>query len=236
MFRKATNLIKEMAAMKNDLALRHDVLSELDWDPRFDSRDIGVAVKNGVVALSGHVGSYAQRQAAQEAAQSIASVKAVANDIVIELSTDTQRSDAEVAEAAIQALNNHISVPANDIKVLVQNGWVTLEGQVAVWYQKNAAEQALGNLHGVKGVVNNINIRNHACAADVKKKIEEALRRHAQLDAQNIVVNATDGTVTLEGHVSSWLERQQAEVAAWQAPGVSRVIDNLSMRPSSRTC
>jgi osmotically-inducible protein OsmY len=222
-----------MAAMKNDLALRHDVLSELDWDPRFDSRNIGVAVKNGVVALSGHVGSYAERRAAQDAVQSIAGVKAVANDIVIELPFDTQRTDAEVAEAALQALKNHISVPANDIRVLVQNGWVTLEGEVALWYQKNAAEGALSNLHAVKGIVNNISLRNHACAPDVKKKIEDALRRHAELDAQNIVVKTTDGTVTLEGHVSSWLERQQAEMAAWQARGVSRVIDNLSMRPSS---
>lgn len=220
--------------MKNDLALRHDVLSELDWDPRFDSRNIGVAVKNGVVSLNGHVGSYAERRAAQEAVQSIAGVQAVANDLVVELASDTQRPDAEIAEAALQALKNHISVPATDIKLVVQNGWVILEGEVAVWYQKNAAEDALAGLHGVKGILNQINIRNRACAPDVKKKIEDALRRHAELDAQNIVVKTADGTVTLEGHVSSWLERQQAEIAAWQAPGVSRVINNLSMRPSSR--
>jgi osmotically-inducible protein OsmY len=223
-----------MAAMKNDLALRHDVLSELDWDPRFDSRNIGVAVKNGVVSLNGHVGSYAERRAAQEAVQSIAGVQAVANDLVVELASDTQRPDAEIAEAALQALKNHISVPAKDIKLVVQNGWVILEGEVAVWYQKNAAEDALAGLHGVKGILNQINIRNRACAPDVKKKIEDALRRRAELDAQNIVVRTADGTVTLEGHVSSWLERQQAEIAAWQAPGVSRVINNLSMRPSSR--
>lgn len=220
--------------MKNDLALRHDVLSELDWDPRFDSRNIGVAVKNGVVSLNGHVGSYAERRAAQEAVQSIAGVQAVANDLVVELASDTQRPDAEIAEAALQALKNHISVPATDIKLVVQNGWVILEGEVAVWYQKNAAEDALAGLHGVKGILNQINIRNRVCAPDVKKKIEDALRRHAELDAQNIVVKTADGTVTLEGHVSSWLERQQAEIAAWQAPGVSRVINNLSMRPSSR--
>jgi osmotically-inducible protein OsmY len=222
-----------MAEMKNDLALRHDVLSELDWDPRFDSRNIGVAVKNAVVALSGQVGSYAERRAAQEAVQAIAGVKAVANDLVIELPFDTQRTDPDIADAALQALQSHVSVPANDIKILVQNGWVTLEGEVALWYQKTAAEGALSTLRGVKGIVNNVKIRNHACATDVRKKIEDALRRRAEFDAQNIVVNTTDGTVTLEGHVSSWLERQQAEMAAWQAPGVSRVIDNLSIRPST---
>jgi osmotically-inducible protein OsmY len=227
---------EEIAAMKNDLALRHDVLAELDWDPRIDSRNIGAAVKNGVVSLTGRVGSYAERRVAQEAVQSIAGVKAVANDIVIELSSDAQRSDAEVAEAALLALKNHVSVPVTDIRVVVHNGWVTLEGEVALWYQKNAAEGALSTLHGVKGIVNNINIRHHACAPDVKKRIEDALRRRAELDAQNIVVKTSDGTVTLEGHVSSWLERQQAEMAAWQAPGVSRVIDNLSMRPSPGAC
>jgi osmotically-inducible protein OsmY len=223
-----------MAAMKSDLALRHDVLSELDWDPRFDSRDIGVAVKNGVVALSGHVNSYAERRAVQEAVQSIAAVKGLANDLTIELPSETQRTDAEIAEAAVVALGNHLSVPANDIKVFVENAWVTLEGEVALWYQKTASEAALSSLHGVKGIVNKINIRNHVCAPDVKKKIEDALRRRAELDAENIVVKTAAGTVTLEGHVSSWLERQQAEMAAWQAIGVSRVINNLNMRPSSR--
>jgi osmotically-inducible protein OsmY len=226
---------EEMAAMKNDLALRHDVLSTLDWDPRFDSRNIGVAVKNGAVALSGHVGSFAERKAAEEAVQSIAGVQAVANDLVIELSSDAQRTDAEIAEAASRALKEHISVPANGVRIVVRNGWVTLEGEVALWYQKNASEGALASLHGIKGIVNNINIRNRAWAPDVKRKIEDALRRHAELEAQNIVVHTADGTVTLEGHVSSWLERQQAEMAAWQTRGVSRVIDNLSMRPSSRT-
>jgi osmotically-inducible protein OsmY len=222
--------------MKNDLALRHDVLAELDWDPRLDSRNIGVAVKNGVVSLSGHVGSIAERYAAQQAVQSIADVKAVANDIVVELSSDARRSDAEVAEAALSALKNHSSVPATGIRVLVRNGWVSLEGEVALWYQKNAAEGALSTLHGIKGIVNNIHICHHADATDIKKRIEDSLRRRAELDAQNIVVKTSDGTVTLEGYVSSWLERQQAELTAWQAPGVSRVIDNLSMRPSLGAC
>jgi osmotically-inducible protein OsmY len=216
---------------RDDMAIRHDVLSELDWDPRFDSRNIGVAVKNGVVALSGHVGSYAERQDAQEAAQSVAGVTAVANDIIIELAFEATRTDAELAESVVGALKGNISVPANDIKVIVRDGWITLDGQVAMWYQKDAAQNALANLRGVKGIINNISIRAFVSAAEVKGKIQDAIRRRAQTDAQNIQVKAADGAVTLEGQVSSWAERQQAEMAAWQAPGVSKVIDNLSVRP-----
>jgi osmotically-inducible protein OsmY len=216
---------------RDDMELRHDVLSELDWDPRFDSRNIGVAVKNGVVALSGHVGSYAERRAAEEGAQSIAGVTAVANDIIIELGFEAVRTDAEIAEAAVVALKGNISVPANDIKLVVRDGWITLDGQVAMWYQKNAAQNALANLRGVKGIINNITIRAFASAAEVKGKIQDAIRRRAQSDAQNIDVKAADGTVTLEGRVTSWADRQQAEMAAWQAAGVSKVIDNLSVYP-----
>lgn len=216
---------------KDDMSMRHDVLSELDWDPRFDSRNIGVAVKNGVVALSGHVGSYAERQAAEQAVQSVAGVTAVANDIVIELGFEAKRTDAEVAEAAVALLKNNISVPIGDIKLVVRDGWITLDGEVGMWYQKNAAQTALANLRGVKGIINNISIRAFVSAAEVKGKIQDAIRRRAQSDAQNIVVRAADGAVTLEGEVSTWADRQQAEMAAWQTPGVSKVIDNLSVRP-----
>lgn len=216
---------------RDDLAIRHDVLSELDWDPRFDSRNIGVAVKNGVVALSGHVGSYAQRQAAEEAAQAVAGVTAVANDIVIELGFEANRTDAEIAEAAVAALEGNVSVPARDIRVLVRDGWVTLSGEVGMWYQKNAAQAAVANLRGIKGITNNVTIRSFVSAAEIKGKIQDAIRRRAQTDADNIQVKAEAGAVTLEGQVSSWAQRQQAEMAAWQAPGVSQVIDNLVVRP-----
>jgi len=216
---------------KDDLAIRHDVLSELDWDPRFDSRNIGVAVKNGVVALSGHVGSYAERRAAEEAAQSVAGVTALANDIVIELAFQAGRTDAEIAEAAVAALKENISVPVKDIKLVIRDGWAILSGEVAMWYQKSAAQTALAYLRGLKGITNNITIRASASAADIKGKIQDAIRRRAQTDSQNIEVTALNGAVTLEGHVSSWAERQQAEMAAWQAPGVSKVTDNLSVRP-----
>lgn len=217
--------------MTNDTQLRHDVEAELDWDARFDSRQIGVAVKGGVVALSGHVGSYAERRAVEEAALAVAGVRAIANDVVVELPFDARRSDAEIAEAVADALKENVSVPIEAIKVVVRDGWVTLDGQVPMWYQKSAAESTIASLRGVKGISNNITIRAQASASDVGTKIEDAFRRRAQLDAKNVHIRAADGTVTLEGEVHSWLERQQAEIAAWQAPGVSQVIDNLTVRP-----
>jgi osmotically-inducible protein OsmY len=216
---------------RDDLAIRHDVLSELDWDPRFDSRNIAVAVRNGVVALSGHVGSYAQRQAAQEAAQSVAGVTAIANDILIELGSEAARTDAELAEAAVAALEDNVSVPARDIRIVVRDGWICLSGEVSMWYQKNAAQAALNNLRGIRGITNDIAIRSFVSAAQIKGKIQDAIRRRAQTDADNIQVKAEAGAVTLDGQVSSWAQRQQAEMAAWQAPGVSKVIDNLIVRP-----
>lgn len=215
----------------NDQQLRHDIEAELDWDSRFDSRQIGVAVKNGVVALSGHVGSYAEKRAAEEAAQSVTGVRAVANDILIELPSTARRTDAELAESVIAALQSNVSVPAERIQAFVRDGWVTLEGEVAMWYQKSAAEAALASLTGIKGVSNNIGINAQASVGEVKDKIEDAFRRRARLDANNITVTANGGTVTLEGTVQTWGERQAAESAAWQAPGVSQVIDKVIVRP-----
>ncbi len=217
--------------MVSDTQLRHDVEAELDWDARVDSRQIGVAVKSGVVSLTGYVGSYLERRAAEQAAQSVEGVKAVANDIAIELPSQTKRTDAEVAEAAVTALQANVSVPATGVKIYVRDGWITLEGEVSTWHQKNAAEVALTTLPGVKGLSNNLAIRSPISTDDVQIKIADAFRRRAQLDAKKIRVVAQDGTVTLEGEVSSWHERNQAEIAAWQAPGVSQVVDNLTIRP-----
>ncbi|HWG77898.1 MAG TPA: BON domain-containing protein [Steroidobacteraceae bacterium] len=215
----------------NDQQLRHDIEAELEWDMRFDSRQIGVAIKNGVVALSGHVGSYAEKRAAEEAAQSVTGVRAVANDILIELPTTARRTDAELAESVVAALQSNVSVPADRIQAFVRDGWVTLEGEVSMWFQKSAAEATLSSLAGIKGVSNNIGINAQASVGEVKDKIEDAFRRQARLDANNISVTANGGTVTLEGTVQTWGERQAAESAAWQAPGVSQVIDKVVVRP-----
>lgn len=215
----------------NDLQLRHDVEAELDWDSRLDSRQIGVAVKNGVVSLSGHVGSYAEKRAAEEAVQSVSGVRAVANDIAIELPTTARRSDAELAESVVSALQSNVSIPAERIHVFVRDGWITLEGEVPMWYQKSAAETAVAALAGVKGISNGISINAQAGVEDVRHMIEDAFRRRAQLDARRITVTTAGGTVTLEGEVQTWGERQQAEAAAWQAPGVSQVIDKITVHP-----
>ncbi len=216
--------------MKTDTQLRHDVEAQLDWDPRFDSQGIGVAVKNGVVALSGHVNSYADRWAAQDATQSVAGVKAIANELAVNLGSDATRSDPEIAEAALHALNANVSVPGTGIKVVVHDGWVTLSGEVSFWFQRDAAERAITHLRGVKGLANDITIKPQASVTNIKAKIEDAFRRHASLDAQKIRVETAGGTVTLEGEVNSWQERQHAEAAAWAAPGVSMVMDHLSVR------
>ena len=216
--------------MKTDIQLRRDVEAQLDWDPRFDSTGIGVAVKNGVISLSGHVASYADRWAAQDAAQSVAGVKAIANELAVNLGSDAQRSDPELAEAVVSALNGNVSIPSAGIKVVVHDGWVTLSGEVSYWYQREATERTVTHLRGVKGLANDITIKPQASVADVKAKIEDAFRRHASLDANKIRVQTADGTVTLEGEVNSWQERQHAAAAAWAAPGVSVVKDHLSVR------
>lgn len=217
----------------SDFELRHDVEAELDWDARLDSRQIAVAVKNGVVTLSGHVSSYVERHAAEEAAQSITGVRAVANDIVIDLPASSRRSDAEIAESAANAFQANVAVPAEKIKIMVRDGWITLEGDVPAWYQKRAAEAAVATLPGVRGVSDNMLISARPSAGDVEAKILEAFRRRALLDTRDIKVTTSEGTVTLEGIVHSWQERQQAETAAWQAPGVSQVLNNLRVRPRS---
>ena len=217
--------------MKSDHNLRQDIEQELEDDPRVDARDIGVAVKDGIVTLSGHVRSYAERWAAQDAAQSIDGVKALANEIAVKLPSGSERSDTEIAEAAMTALRMNISIPANDLKLTVHDGWITLTGQVAFWYQKQSAESAVRYLLGVKGIANEINVKAQVSTLDIKTRIEQAFRRHAQIDADKIRVKVVDGTVTLEGEVESWHERDEAETAVWSAPGVNSVQDHLVVRP-----
>lgn len=216
--------------MTSDIQIRDDIEAELDWDARVDSRQIAVAVQDGIATLTGHVSSYTQRHAAEKAAQSVAGVKAVANDIKIDLPFDGKRTDAEIAQGAIDALAMNVSVPANTIKIAVHDGWITLEGQVPTWYQKTVAEDALIHMRGVRGISNQITVRAQPAVRDVERKITAALHRRAQLDANSIHVTAKDGTVTLEGEVDSWSQRSEAEFAAWQAPGVAKVVDNLTVR------
>jgi osmotically-inducible protein OsmY len=217
--------------MKTDSQLLADVQAELEWDPSFDNRGIVVAVQDGVVTLAGYVSSYADKWAAEKAAKSVAGVRALANDIEVKLGTAAQRPDKNIAEAAANALKSNVSVPASDIKVIVNNGWITLEGKVTAWYQKNAAENTVRNLWGIKGISNNIDLKPQARAADVKSKIQEVFHRHATLDANRVNVAVSDGSVTLTGEVRDWHEHDEAAAAAWSAPGVTRVQNMLSVRP-----
>ncbi len=214
--------------MKTDIQLLSDVQAELEWDPSIDNRDIVVAVKNGAVTLAGHVRSYADKWAAEKAVKTLADVRAIANEIDVKVGS-AQRPDKELAEAAVSALKSNVTVPAERLKAIVVDGWITLEGELEYWYQKDAAERAVHNLWGVKGISNRITLKPRAKAADVKLKIEQAFQRHAALDAKKINVAVLDGTITLQGEVSSWPEREEAETAAWAAPGVTRVQNQLSV-------
>ena len=211
---------------RTDNSIREDVLRELEWDPEISSdSDIAVAVKDGVVTLTGFVPSYWEMDAAEKAAKRVYGVKGVANDIEVKLFW--QRTDPEIARDAVHELQSHVSIPAEKIKVTVKSGRVTLEGTVDWEYQKSLAKSAVKKLKGVTGVTNKIEVRPKVTPQEVKGKIEEALRRSAELDARRIIVEVEGSTVKLYGGVSSWAEREEAERAAWSAPGTTMVENHI---------
>jgi osmotically-inducible protein OsmY len=217
--------------MKSDFQLQSDVEAELKWRPNVNAAHIGVTAKDGVVTLAGQVEHYTEKYEAEEAAKSIYGVKAVANDIEVELPDSSRRSDADIAAAALRALKWNILVPINRVTVTVRDGWVTMEGTVDWQYQENAAKRCVQRLMGVTGVTDAITITSRATSNSVKGKIEDAFKRSADLDARRITVDAYNGEVTLSGTVSSWSQRDQAETAAWAAPGVTSVEDHLAVVP-----
>ena len=214
--------------MKTNAQLQKDVIDELRWD--FSTRDceIGVAAKDGVITLSGEVPSYSMKLAAEVAAERVSGVRALAEDLKVKLPGANQRSDTDIAHAAVHAMEWSIDVPDDKIKLKVENGWITLEGRVQSHFQRLAAESAVRNLTGVRGITNRILLAPVAAKADeVSRKIRAALHRSAEFDASKIQVETLDGCVTLKGQVRSWAEREDAERAAWSAPGVVSLDDQL---------
>ena len=216
--------------MKTDKQLQCDVIDELQYEPSVDATKIGVTVQNGIVSLSGTVANYAETYRAIHAAERVAGVKAVTNGIKVELPSMHQRDDADIAQVVVNALKWHVWVPHDAIKVKVEQGWVTLEGTVKSDFQRSFAEDAVRYLTGVKGVINLITVNHVAVnSSEVKTKIENALRRATEVAAARIRVEVQGNKVVLRGNVRSWAERNDAERAAWAAPGVGRVEDHLTI-------
>jgi osmotically-inducible protein OsmY len=212
----------------SNIQLQQDVLQELEYEPSVNASNIGVTAKDGIVGLTGNVKSYAERYAAVHAAERVAGVKALTDDLKVDLPYLHVRNDEDIARAALNALEWDVWVPTKLVKVKVDAGWITLEGEVDFKYQKTAAENAVRNLTGVKGVSNLISLMKPiALSSEVKVKIDNALRRAAKVDAEHIKVSVVGDKVILRGKVSSWAEREEAERAAWSAPGVSTVEDEV---------
>jgi osmotically-inducible protein OsmY len=214
---------------RTDALIQSDVMAELKWEPRVKPNEIGVMVKDGVVTLTGWVDSYTNRWAAEEAAHRVRGVKAVANDIEVKLPSSDQKTDPDIAAAAVRALEWDAFLSIDKLDVTVSKGWVTLQGEVEWQFQRDEAERVVRRLTGVKGVSNLIGVKPRVTPSDIKKKIEQALIRTAQSDAKNITVDVDGTKVTLKGTVRSWAERKEAERQAWAAPGVTSVDNRITI-------
>ena len=217
--------------MRTDGDIERDVKEELKWGPDLDASDIAVSVKDGVVTLAGFVKSFTDKYEAEAAAKRVAGVAAVANDLEVRLPAIDQRPDPDIARDAVAAIKSQLPISSEHIKIVVKNSWVTLEGTAEWQYQRNTAETAVRRIKGVKGVTNSIVLKPRAEPTEIKKKIQEAFKRNAQVDADRITVEANGSEVILKGSVRSWIEREEAERAAWAAPGVTKVEDRIVVSP-----
>lgn len=221
--------------MESGTNLQYDVIDELAWEPSINAAAIGVTVEDGVVILTGHVPSFAEKRTAEAVAKRVVGVRAVANEIVVRLPGTSERTDADIARATLNALEWDVWVPQQRVTVTVSDGWVKLDGTVDTQYQKLAAERVVHTLTGVQGVTNLITVTPKVQPTEIKAKIEGAFQRSAALDARDIQVETRGGKVVLRGHVHSWYEHETAERAAWAAPGVAAVENHLTVQPVT-TC
>lgn len=217
--------------MTSDIEIQKNVLEELRLDPSIDASRVGVAIKDGIVSFTGWVSSYAEKGIAEEIGKRVYGVRGIADDLEVKLPAASQRTDPDIASAVVSALKWNSAVPDDRIKVTVQKGWVTLEGNVDWQYQRDAADGAIRHLTGVKAVTNLIKVTPKVVPADVREQIESSFRRNAELDARRIGVKAHEGKVRLHGNVRSWTEREEAQRAAWNVPGVLEVENDLHVMP-----
>ena len=217
--------------MRSDREIERDVREELNWDPDLDAEDIAISVKDGVVTLAGFTRGYSDRLEAEHAAKRVAGVHAVANDIEVRLPSIDQRPDPDIARDAIASLKAQLPISHENIKVIVKDGWLTLEGTVEWQYQKTTAENAVRKVKGVKGVTNVMSLKPKVEPTDIQRRIQEAFKRNAEVDANRITVETHGSEVILKGTVRSWIEREEAERVAWSAPGITRVEDRIVVSP-----
>jgi osmotically-inducible protein OsmY len=215
--------------MKTDSQLKQDVTSELEWDPAINATQVGVAVKDGIVTLTGHLNTYAEKYSIERAVGRVQGVRAIAIELDVRLESDVKRSDTEIAAAVDSALKWHAQIPENRITVKVERGWVTLKGEVDWNFQRRNAEKTVRPLMGVIGVSNEITLKSTITPADVGARISGALSRHAEREARQVEVVVKGAQVTLRGSVDSWAERAAAAGAAWSAPGISSVINEIKV-------
>ncbi|MBY5323757.1 MULTISPECIES: BON domain-containing protein [Rhizobium] len=213
----------------DDITLRQNILDELEFDPSIDAASIGVAVDNGIVTLTGRVSSYSEKQTAEGVVKRVKGVRGIAEEIEVKVFSAYETSDEDIARRAASLIDWNVSVPKDTVQVKVQKGWVTLTGKVEWQYQKNAAAETVRDLGGVVGLSNLIEIAPRVSAADVKKRIEDAFKRDAELESQGIRVEVSGGSVTLRGKVHTWSERRAAERAAWSAPGIKTLNDQIAV-------
>lgn len=211
----------------NDKLLRQDVIDELDFEPRVESVNIGVTVDGGVVTLTGHVPNYSQKCAAEEAVKRVKGVRGIAEELKVQFAGPDAFSDEEIAKRALSVLDFNVLIPRDKITVKVEKGWVTLTGEVGWDYQRTAALADVRKLRGVMGIFNGITVKPHVSAVDVERRITDALKRHAEIEAKGVKVSVIDGKVKLEGKVDNWTDRTALERAAWSAPGVRSVEDHV---------